>query len=237
MRHIDDFDVSIFLTELSARHSLLTKQKSFKEKPGLESNSKKLTGWLTAGTREDPSTVPAEAGAPIVIREDDDAGIVIRAEDDEVSLNNIPEIPEASEEDQAGERSIGDGDVVGRSKRRRQQSDMTVVESSDSDEGFQEDERPPIKRAKKGKEKNRDTDADDANETGETDDKKKLGLKTSYDGFSIYGRILCLVVKRKGGTQAKSGSGGIPGSSQQMMENWVSTQAAAEQGDDGDEDG
>ena len=27
--------------------------------------------------------------------------------------------------------------------------------------------------------------------------KKKLRLKTSYDGFNIYGRILCLVVKRR----------------------------------------
>ena len=38
------------------------------------------------------------------------------------------------------------------------------------------------------------------------DEKKKLGLKTSYDGFQIYGRILCLVVKRK--DQGKT-SGGV----------------------------
>jgi len=233
VRHTDDFDVSIFLTELSARHSLLTKQKKFNDKPSLESNSSRLTGWLTTGTRERPVAVLGDDDAPILIGEEvGDAGIVIREEEDEVALNDIPE---ASEDDQAGERPIGD--AGGRqSKRRWQQSGVTVVESSDSDEGFQDDQSPPMKRLKKGKEKEGGVDADD-NEAGRTDDKKKLGLKTSYDGFSIYGRILCLVVKRKG-TQARSGSGRMPaGSSEQMMENWVSTQAAGEQGDDGDEDG
>ena len=37
----------------------------------------------------------------------------------------------------------------------------------------------------------------DGNENDDDAPKKKLHLKTSYDGFSIYGRILCLVVKRR----------------------------------------
>src|SRR5271156_2518737 len=43
---LDDFEVSIFLTETSTRHSLLTKHKHFREKgkDGLKSNSDKLTG-------------------------------------------------------------------------------------------------------------------------------------------------------------------------------------------------
>lgn len=69
---------------------------------------------------------------------------------------------------------------------------------------------------------------------GKTEQKKKLGLNTSYEGFSIYGRILCLVIKRRGARQ-QTGSNPAPVSSQQMLENWVSTQAAAEQVDD-DED-
>lgn len=66
------------------------------------------------------------------------------------------------------------------------------------------------------------------------DDKKKLALNTSYDGFSIYGRILCLVVKRKG---KKSQQGNAPVGGSQMMEQWVSTQAAQEAGLDEDDDG
>jgi hypothetical protein len=69
-------------------------------------------------------------------------------------------------------------------------------------------------------------------EDAEQDDKKKMGLNTSYDGFSIYGRILCLVVKRRG-VRSNAG-GGAPASSQQMLENWVSTQAAGPIEDDGD---
>ena len=63
---------------------------------------------------------------------------------------------------------------------------------------------------------------------GDDDDKKKMGMNTTYDGFSIYGKILCLVVKRRGGARgrdnrsmglADSGSGG----GQAMMEEWISS--------------
>ncbi|KAF4553111.1 Hypothetical protein D9617_8g051240 [Elsinoe fawcettii] len=56
------------------------------------------------------------------------------------------------------------------------------------------------------------------------EDKKKLGLKTEYEGFSIYGRILCLIVKRKG-VKARAEA---PVGSSQMLENWVSTQVDKE---------
>ena len=57
------------------------------------------------------------------------------------------------------------------------------------------------------------------------DDKKKMALNTTYDGFTIYGRILCLVVKRRGtarGTELAGGAG------QAMMEEWISSTQAAE---------
>ena len=57
------------------------------------------------------------------------------------------------------------------------------------------------------------------------DDKKKMALNTTYDGFTIYGRILCLVVKRRGtvrGTEPAGGTG------QAMMEEWISSTQAAE---------
>ncbi|KAL1612982.1 hypothetical protein SLS60_001213 [Paraconiothyrium brasiliense] len=160
----DDFEVSIFLTELSSRHSVLTKQKVFKDKPRIQSNSGKLTSWLNGGNSEQPLVINESPTEPIVIREEDD--------DEPVSLADIPEA-EGSE-------------------------DQTMEAASEHDQ------------------------------------KKKLGLNTSYEGFSIYGRILCLVVKRRG-ARHQAGSNSAPVSSQQMLEKWVSTQAQAEQVDD-DED-
>ncbi|KAJ4358446.1 uncharacterized protein N0V89_003029 [Didymosphaeria variabile] len=160
----EDFEVSIFLTELSSRHSVLTKQKAFKNQPRIQSNSGKLTNWLNGGNSEQPLVISDGPTEPIVIREEED--------DEPVSLADIPE---------------ADGS------------------------------------------ENQTTDA-----ASEHDQKKKLGLNTSYDGFSIYGRILCLVVKRRG-ARHQAGSNSAPVSSQQMLENWVSTQAQAEQVDD-DED-
>lgn len=69
------------------------------------------------------------------------------------------------------------------------------------------------------------------------DDKKKLAMDLNYDGFAIYGKVLCLVVKRKGpGAERKvAGIGGgasMVGTSEQagraMLEDWVSTQAQAQ---------
>jgi hypothetical protein len=57
------------------------------------------------------------------------------------------------------------------------------------------------------------------------EDDKKLAPRTTYEGFAIYGRVLCLIVKRRGNLSSVGGST----SSQQMMESWVSTQAVAAQ--------
>ena len=67
---------------------------------------------------------------------------------------------------------------------------------------------------------------DDNKVVSDTDanDDKKLAPRTTYDGFSIYGRVLCLVVKRKGPSMLLSSS--KTASSQQMIESWVSTQVA-----------
>ncbi|KAF2440679.1 hypothetical protein P171DRAFT_435455 [Karstenula rhodostoma CBS 690.94] len=162
---IDDFEVSIFLTEHSSRHSVLTKQKVFKDKPRIQSNSGKLTNWLKAGNSEQPLVINDGPTEPIVIREEED--------DEPINLADVPEAD--GSEDQTTDAAVD-----------------------------------------------------------EQDRKKKLGLNTSYDGFSIYGRILCLVVKRRG-VRHQAGNNSAPVPSQQMLENWVSTQAQAEQVDD-DED-
>lgn len=192
----EDFEVSIFLTETSSNHALLTKQKSFADKPRLKSNSSKLSNWLN--TSDNPIDLDEDADVPQVLREEEGT-----------SLQDIPEISEA-----AADRR--------RRKRHQSESDALFVRSDDED-AFQEQEAPPAKRRK------RLTDTDETTE----DDKKKLALSTAYEGFSIYGRVLCLIVKRKG---VKKSNAGGPASGSQMLENWVSTQAAQEGvGDDGDD--
>lgn len=197
----DDFDVSIFFTELKTRHSLLTKHKAFIDKPNMKSNSNKLTGWLN-GTTENPVQV-----------EEDVDSVNIREESDEED-NTFTGI--ASD--------AGDGEGGSRKRSRDDSEDELFIGHSDisDDEGFQTGAGPGLKRRRLAEVMN-EGDGDD-------DDKKKLGVDTSYDGFSIYGRILCLLVKRRG----NKANGKLPGSSadetgQQMLEGWISTQAAAEQ--------
>ena len=59
------------------------------------------------------------------------------------------------------------------------------------------------------------------------DDKKKMALNTTYDGFTIYGRILCLVIKRRGSARSRE-QAGVSG--QAMMEEWIASTQAGEDG-------
>lgn len=209
----DDFEVSIFLTELSSRHSVLTKQKIVKNKARIQSNSGKLTGWLTAGTSEQPVIINEDAVEPIVIREEED--------DDAVNLADIPEKENKAQRATRAQRS------------RNPPGHITSGGSSDSGASDLFVPEPNTKQSKTTHHPmNIDQDGD--NEESQDNDNKKLRLNTSYDGFSIYGRILCLVVKRKG---ARNPVGSGATASQAMLENWVSTQAAAEQVDDYEEGG
>jgi hypothetical protein len=201
------------LTELSSRHSVLTKQKIFKNKDRIQSNSGKLTNWLNTGTSNQPMIIDDQAAEPILIREEEDEEAI-----------NIADIPEADELREPTRRSAQE-------KRRAETANHDPV----SDASDSEDSTLFVPGESTKRKKTRPTPTEtDANENSEEveDDKKKLGLNTSYDGFSIYGRILCLVVKRRGVRTI----GGIaaPASSQQMLENWVSTQAVAEHDEDED---
>ena len=188
----------------------MTKQKVFKDKPRIQSNSGKLTSWLATGTSDQPVVINENAADPIVIEEEDD---------DAVHLTDIPEAPKRSTHTKR-DRSEIDRDVESR--------------ASDSDRG---DLFVPETTSKRSKTGAAPEDAEVIEEEDESqDDKKKLGLNTSYEGFSIYGRILCLVVKRRGVRNAAGGAG-APVSSQQMLENWVSTQAAGSAGDDDEDNG
>ena len=97
--------------------------------------------------------------------------------------------------------------------------------ASDGEEGAQSDnsqENRPIKR-RKGKEPSRPRDPD-------TDD-KKLGFRTNYESFNIYGWVLCLLVTRKG-ERAKAPAPSEP-PRQALMEEWMSTQAQGDLEDEG----
>jgi len=194
----EDFEVSIFLTETSTRHSLLTKQKHFREpnKKSLQSNSQKLTG-ATNDTAIEVEDAP-----------------VIRREDSEEDVLNLQDLPEA-EEDEEDSLFVDEDDGPRRSKRPR---GITNASSPpESSPGFE-----PLPKRRK--------DNEGIDTEGEGDDKKKMAMDTSYDGFSIYGRVLCLVVKRK--DKKGKGPAGMSGG-QAMMEDWItSTQMPPAQEED-----
>ncbi|KAF5595464.1 uncharacterized protein FSUBG_9151 [Fusarium subglutinans] len=191
----DEFEVSIFLTETSTRHSLLYKTKHFRDKlpSKLESNSSKLIGE----TDSVPVDVEDEYRAPVLQEEDDD----------EVRLADIP-VAETT------------------TRRSKRQRGIQGPEQDGNDEAFEDDETasaieidsdteaPPHKRHRA-----RTNDGLDGNE-----DKKKLAMDVSYEGFAIYGQVLCLVVKKRATAAAGSGGGGkARPEGQATMENWISS--------------
>ena len=185
---LDDYEVSIFLTETSTRHSLLTKQKHFNEpnKKSMKSNSSKLTGD-TDDTAIDVEDIPP----------------IMRENSDEVEVN-IQDLPVAEGSQlETDDLFVSDDDGPRRSKRARA---ATII---DSDEEFILSGERPSKRAKDKTPAIRE----------EADDKKKMAMRTTYDGFSIYGRVLCLVIKRKD----KRGNTQTPTGGQAMMEDWISS--------------
>ncbi len=153
-------------------------------------------GRLTgSGTRDEPVEVGG-GEEPVLVREETQEGKDLRLED-------IPQAEDAAMED------------VSRRDRGGIEEGLFLSESSE-DEGFQSQQKP----ARKGKEKPRFEQQVDVE-----DDKKKMALNTTYDGFSIYGRILCLVVTRKGTAKGKELVGGA---GQAMMEDWIASTQMAE---------
>jgi hypothetical protein len=201
----EDFEVSIFLTETSTRHSLLTKQKHFHEpkKTGIQSNSSKLTG-ATNDTAIDVEE------APIIRRED--------SEEEEAALN-LQDIPAAEEAlSDTDDLFVSEEEGPRRSKRARR----TNTELDDDFSPVPSPETEPLSKRRK-------EDSEVSPDVVETDDKKKMGMETSYDGFSIYGRVLCLVIKRKD----KKGKNPAVIGGQQAMEDWITSTQMPQQEDDG----
>ena len=216
----EDFEVSVFMMETDTRHAVLKKQKHFREAKN-------------KGRRVDIDALTGNSTGDAI---DVDAQGLLREESDGVeglSLSDIPSAPEAEKE--IGEN---DDDLVetqdpnqhsdtqpplrrsGRSKRPRAASNASdslfVSQSPESSPAFGT-QRPPSKRAKP-------TAVDEEDEPA--DDKKKMDMRTTYDGYSIYGRILCLIVKRRGDGIVMAASGKKQAGGQASMENWISSTQA-----------
>ncbi|PTB68244.1 hypothetical protein BBK36DRAFT_1115017 [Trichoderma citrinoviride] len=187
----DDFEVSVFLMETDTRHSLLSKHKFFREKgpSALQSNASKLI----AETNANPIDVDASDFAPIRIEEDSD--------NEGVTLSDIPSANtrRQAKRQRSNTLEYGDDDEF-----EDASDDADSVVDVDSD-GHQ-----PLPKRARGLE-------NPPAEPDEDDYKKKLAMDVSYEGFAIYGRVLCLVVKKKE-SKPQQALGG-----QAKMENWITS--------------
>ncbi|PNP58673.1 hypothetical protein THARTR1_01689 [Trichoderma harzianum] len=191
----DDFEVSVFLMETDTRHSLLTKQKFFRDKgpSALQSNASKLI----AETNATPIDVDANDFAPIRIEEDSD--------NEGVALSDIPSANtrRRAKRQRSNTLEIDDSDEF---EDAGDDSAASVVDvDSDGHQPLPKRPRGPVKLP--------------AEPEGEFHDdyKKKLAMDVSYEGFAIYGRVLCLIVKKKENKTQQSLGG------QAMMENWIAS--------------
>ncbi|KAF4819299.1 hypothetical protein CGCSCA5_v004711 [Colletotrichum siamense] len=205
----DEFEVSMFLTETTTRHSLLTKHKHFRDKAQskLKSNSNKLINE----TNDTPIDLDAEfADTTVHIRHESES------EEEPAGLSRIPAVDETTRprrskrqrgaaRDQDDDHDLASDDDVG--------GEASAIEI-DSDD----DAPRPSKRLKK--------QTTGSGDDQEDDDKKKMAMDVSYEGFAIYGRVLCLVVKKRQGLRlASSGTSGNAKqpAGQASMENWITS--------------
>ncbi|KAH6609233.1 hypothetical protein Trco_002579 [Trichoderma cornu-damae] len=192
----DDFEVSVFLTETSTRHSLLTKHKFFRQgaPSAMQSNASKLI----AETNATPVDVDVHDFAPIRIEED--------SGDEGAALSDIP--PANPRRRAKRQRSdTAESDASGNFEDADDGSSASVTDV-DSDSHHQ-----PLPKRPRGPTK------PPAGPDGQFHDdyKKKLAMDVSYEGFAIYGRVLCLIVKkREAKTQQTLGG-------QARMENWITS--------------
>ncbi|ERS96806.1 hypothetical protein HMPREF1624_07015 [Sporothrix schenckii ATCC 58251] len=197
-----------------------------------------LTAASVGGTRQQP-----DSEAP--------PNLLLEDSDDEVpfALQDIPDI----QEDKEGGVDAADA-TTQRSKRQRQEP-VQVRDSGDDEDGTDnregaesddslfmsanendnDHEAPPSKRS-------RVVPVDEDKEDEASRKKKKLAMDVIYEGFAIYGRVLCLVVKRRGPPRGRgaqtvlptSVGGSRPGNTstsleptkpggQAAMENWIAS--------------
>lgn len=154
---------------------------------------------LTGGTNETAIEVD---DAPVLRTEE--------SEDDGPNLQDLPAAEEVASD--LDDLFVSEEEGPRRSKRSRTAQVTLDAESSTEPE--------PVSKRR------RDTEI--VLDAEETDDKKKMAMKTSYEGFSIYGRVLCLVIKRKD----KRGKNPAVMGGQAMMEDWIASTQMPPQEDD-----
>ena len=228
----DGFEVGIFLRDDGGGrggsgggggggggYSVMRKMKTFQERGRrMRGNGGKLTGFSK------------------------DEAVVVRGEDSEeegVGLQNVPsaagvEISDDEEDAEVEDEVQREGSGSVQDDSEQIEMDASASEKSRGGRRVMEEEAaggeyvPPAtsRTAKKRRKKPHMGDAED----GEEDDKKKLGFNTTYAGYSVHGRILCLIVTQTG--KDRMGIGGTAaGTGQAMMEDWIaSTQAPPEEG-------
>jgi hypothetical protein len=101
------------------------------------------------------------------------------------------------------------------------ETDLMPLDKIPSAQDSVEDDEPPQNRAQNG-------GRQQFVEELEEDDKKKLAFRTSYEGFSIWGWVLCLLVDRKGGPGKKAS--GVD--AQALMAEWITSTQLQREDDD-----
>lgn len=136
------------------------------------------------------------------------------SEEEEVDLQNLPaaeEFPPVEDISDEGSLFVDEDEGHQTSKRPRANTDASIASGGSLE--------PQAKRNK--------GEAED--EAG--DNKKKMAMSTTYEGFAMYGRVLCLVVKRK--DQKEKGKGKERSEGQAMMEDWIASTQMRASDDDG----
>lgn len=151
------------------------------------------------GTKKGKMAMVGTRDTPLAVEDGEDFHVA--GDEDLEGHVNLEEIPMASADEEEGDLNQGG---------RQEERGATV--SDDSGDGRTQRQSMPCL---KGINPSPMPITSERNE----DDKKKMAVKTTYDGFSIHGRILCLVVKRKG----IAGRGQVGGTGQAMMEEWIAS--------------
>jgi hypothetical protein len=228
--------VSVFLTETPTRHSILYKHKHVRDKrqTKLKSNSSKLTG--VSGEQSIDVDDEEPSGVPTVLRREDSEGDIIL-------LDDIPTIGETELErhtksrraemhirnqvDDDGKDEISDENVGNEDFEVIEDDESASADRQGSDISDTLPTGPPPRNRRSEAAAGGEGAMDHAGlDENSSDDKKKMALDVSYEGFAIYGRVLCLVVKRRvDGSSGRSSNTSQPSQvgGQAMMENWITS--------------
>ena len=175
----------------------------------MQSNSSKLI----SETNEQPVDIE-EVDDPLLREEDSD--------DEGITLTDIPAAP--SKDRQVKRRRGAERPADAHDGTEEEENSEAPIEVISDDE-FEDpiNDQPPTKRARRPRARQNGSEENE-------DDKKKMSMDLSYEGFAIYGRVLCLVVKKRE-TQARQAStskkntivDSSKGTGHAAMENWISS--------------